>query len=181
MKDKQHFQYKSLAHIPKEFRRVDWTYVEVHDKSFAEGEEAFRRLKDELREVFADDPFAKLHFLRAVEGHLLMLAVQKKQPIAKVLECLRRRLDLEYGRYEIYGKAAQAVVIADYVAEAGKPELAKALLTAEKEDLEETALYCRSWLRTIRGRLRKLARGQGGVDGTGASKGTKMKKGRKAK
>lgn len=150
------FQYKSLPRIPADYRRVDWTYIEVRDRSFSEAEEAFCELKHELRESFADNPLAYLHFLRAVEDRLVLLAVDTKQPVAKCLECLRRRLDLEYGRGDISAKAAQAVLVAKYAADLGDTELARALLMAEREDLEEIVGICRSWLDTITQRSREF-------------------------
>lgn len=156
------FQYKSLPSIPADYRRVDWTFIEVRDRSFSEAEEAFRELKHELRESFADNAFAYLHFLRAVADRLVLLAVDTKQPVAKCLECLRRRLDLEYGRGDIPAKAAQAVLVANYAADLGETELARALLSAEKEDLEEIVGTCRSWLDTITQRSRELPDEQDG-------------------
>jgi hypothetical protein len=150
------FRYRSLPEIPREFRQVDWTFVDAHDKPFAEGEEAFRKLREEYREVFADKPFAYLNFLRAVESRLLSLAVLKRQPISKCLEYLRRRLDLEYNRVEIYSKAAQLVVLANYAAECGETELARRLLKEEHEELQETQAVCRSWLETIAERIDRL-------------------------
>jgi len=150
------FKYESLPHIPTEYRQIDWTFVDVHDKPFSEGEEALHHLREEYREIFAGSPFAYLHFLRAIEGRLLALAVQKKQPISKCLEYLRRRLDLEYGRSDIYGKAAQLVVLADYVVKSGEIGLAKRLLKEEMEQLAETAEICRSWMETIVQRMEKL-------------------------
>ena len=149
------FEYKSLPQIPAEYRRADWTFIEVADKTFAEGEAAFDALKLELCEAFAGNAFAQLHLLRGVESRLLMLAMRAKEPVETCLERLRRRLDLEYGRYEIHSKAAEAVVVADYVAKAGETKLAKSLLAAEKRDLEETAEFCRSLLDTINQRLKQ--------------------------
>ena len=150
------FQYRSLPTIPDEFRQVDWTFLSVGKKPFSEAEEAFQKLDEKYREVFADKPFAYLHFLRAIADRLVMLAVQDKQPISKCLEYLRQRLDLEYGRHDIYGKAALLVVFADYAMECGEIELAKSLLKEESEQLKETAEFCRSWLETIAQRIDKL-------------------------
>ena len=153
------FEYKSLPHIPEEFRRVDWTNIEVHKKSFAEAEEAFSKLTNELRPSFADYPFAYLFFLRAVQERLLMRAITTKQPIEKCLEVLRKRLDLEYGREDIHGKAAQAVILAKYAAGLGEVKLAKMLLTAERRDLEEMVGTCQSLLERINQRLDELETG----------------------
>jgi hypothetical protein len=157
------FRYKSLPEIPTEYRRVDWTYIRVREKPFSEGEEAFCELKQELREVFRDNPYAYLHFLRAVEDCLVLLAIDTKQPTAKCLEFLRRRLNLEYDRGDIYGKAALVVLFAKYVSDSGQAELARELLTAERSDLEEIAGVCESWLNTINQRIAELM----GNSGTG--------------
>jgi hypothetical protein len=148
------FQYESFPEIPKEYRHVDWTGIDAYDKPFSEGEEAFQRLRDDYRELFADKPFAYLHFLRAVEDRLMTLAIEKRQPVSKCLEILRRRLDLEYGQYEIYGKAAWAVVMTDYFVECGETELARTILKEETEHLKATAEICRCWLATITQRLK---------------------------
>ena len=151
------FQYKSFPSIPADYRRVDWTYVELRDKSFSEAEEAFRALEHDLRESVADNPFAYLHLLRGIGDRLVLLALDTKQPVAKCLEYLRRRLDLEYGRGDIAGKASLAVLVAEYAADSGDTELARALLEAEREDLEEIAGICRSCLDTITQRSHELS------------------------
>jgi hypothetical protein len=143
------FQYRSLPEIPKQLRQVDWTYINVRDKSFSEAEEAFDQMRNEYSGVFSDRPFAYLHFLRAIEDRLVILAVEKRQPIHKVLECLRRRLDLEYSRVDIYSKAAQLLIISDYAVECGEIELSKKLLKEERNQLNETAEICHAWIDTI--------------------------------
>ncbi len=151
------FQYRPLLEIPKEYRQVDWTYIRVIDRPFSEGVQAFDELRETLRQVFAEDPFLWLHFLRAIEGRLLMLAVDTRQPISKCMEHLRKRLDLEYDRDGIYGKAAQLVVLAKYLVESGEHELARTLLLEERAQLKETAVICESWVETIDGRIEELA------------------------
>jgi len=151
------FLYESFPDIPQTLRQVDWTYIEFYDfnKPFSEAEEAFQRLRDAARDAYADRPFAYLHFLRAVESHLVGLAAATKQPVSKCLETLRRRLDLEYGQYEIVSKASQAVVLTDYFLECGETELAGAILRAEKEQLNAHAEICRNELATIAKRLER--------------------------
>lgn len=143
------FDYTPRVAIPKEFRQLDWTYVNVRDKSFSEGEEAFGQLRDALDASLSGKPFLRLHLLRAVEDRLTALAVEKRQPTAKCLEHLQKRVDLEYDRGDIYRKAATAVVFAKYLIERAEPELAHTLLEMERQQLEETASICRHWLDTI--------------------------------
>jgi len=128
---------------------VDWTYVNVRDKPFSEAEKAFGGLRERLHDVFAFHPFLYLHFLRAIEDRLLTLAVEKEEPLSKCLDYLRRRLDLEYDHDGIYGKAAQAVLFANYAARRGERRLAAALLEEERTQLEETRNICEGWLATI--------------------------------
>jgi hypothetical protein len=150
------FQYRSFPDIPKEYRQVDWTYINVSDKPFSEGEEAFHRLKEDSRELYADKPFAYLEFLRGVESRMLMLAVIKRQPVSRCLEILRRRLDLEYDRGEVHSKADQAVITTDYFVRCGEIELAKAILKEEKQQLQETAEACRVLLENVARRIDEL-------------------------
>lgn len=150
------FEYSPLLEIPDEFRQVDRTFLQYHERPFSEAEEAFRQLREVCAEAFVDKPFWRLHFLRAVENRLVTLAVQKKQPISKCLEYIRRRLDLEYSRSDIYGKAAQLVVFADYAAECGHIQLAVRLLREERLQLKETAEICQCWLETVTQRIDKL-------------------------
>ena len=84
------------------------------------------------------------------------LAIDKKEPVGTCLEILRRRLDLEYGRYEIYGKAARAVVFAGYADRSGERDLARRILKAEAEQLKGTAETCREWLEAVEAHLDKL-------------------------
>jgi hypothetical protein len=160
MNDHADFPYGSLPNVPEEFlqmvRQVDRTFVECHDKPFSDGEQAFCQLRNEFQDAFADSPFLHLQLLRAVESRLLTLALVKKQPIAKCLECLRRRGELEYGRGDIYGKAAQLVVFADYAVECGERDLARMLLEKEREQLNETATFCQSWMQTVTQRIDAL-------------------------
>ena len=39
------FRYESLPEIPKEYRRVNWTLIEVHEKPFSDAVEAFNELR----------------------------------------------------------------------------------------------------------------------------------------
>jgi len=159
----EHFEYESLPNIPKEFRCVDRTYIEVCDKPFAEGERALRQLQCELCDSFAESPFAYLHLSRAIEDRLLLLAVDTRQPIAKCLEHLRKRLDLEYNQGEISGKASTALIVARYAADSGKAELAKSLLEAEREHLEQIAGTCQACLDSVSQRIHELS-GPGASD-----------------
>ncbi|MCX7425515.1 MAG: hypothetical protein NTW96_07810 [Planctomycetia bacterium] len=150
------FQYKALPEIPKECRQADWAFADALKKSFSEGEQLIQRLRDDCREAFVGKPFAHLHFLRAIEGRLLSLAIVKREPLPKCLAYLRRRLDLEYSRGDVYSKAAQLVLLADYAVECGEIELAKMLLKEEGEQLRETAEICRCWLDTVTQRMDRL-------------------------
>lgn len=160
MNDHADFQYESRPEIPEEFvqmvRKVDRIFTEYHDKPFFEGEQEFVGLRNEYQDVFANQPFLHLQSLRVIEGRLLSLAIVKKQPIAKCLEYLRERLDLEYGRGDIYVKAAQLVVLADYAVECGESDLARMLLEKEREQLKETATFCQSWMETVTQRIETL-------------------------
>ena len=165
------FQYESFPEIPENLRQVDWTYIAFYDydKPFSEAEEAFQRLRDAARQLYMDKPFAYLHFLRAVESSLMTLAVVTRQPVSKCLEILRRRLDLEYGQYEIVSKASQAVVLADYFVECGEIELAGAILRAEREQLNSHAEICRNELAEVTGRLDRWGFGDSGDTDSGDS------------
>lgn len=154
--DYRRFRYDPLIKIPEGFRRIGLLETECDDKSFREAEEAFDRLRQELSAFCGDDPFLNLHLLRMIKSRLLMLAVQKREPLSVCLEHLRARLDLEYSRDQIYGKAAQALVIANYSAECHEVEIAISILTDERTQLKETAKYCLSWITTITDRLREL-------------------------
>ena len=150
------FQYEPLLEVPKEYRQTDRTYIEYHDKPFVEGEEALLQLEEKHRDAFADSPFLYLHFLRAIEDRLMMLAIDRKQPLATCLKYLRRRLDLEYNRGDISLKASQAIVLAKYAAECGEIELAKNLLSHEREQLEEIATVCQGCLESVNEHLDRL-------------------------
>ena len=153
------FQYKALPEIPREFRQVDWAFVAASKKPFPEGEELLQRLREDYREAFVDKHFAYLHFLRAIESRLLSLAIVKREPLPKCLAYLRRRLDLEYSRGDLYSKAGELVLLVDYAVECGEVELAKMLLKEEGEQLRETAEVCRSWLDTVTQRMDRLEEG----------------------
>lgn len=152
------FEYNPSFVIPKEFRQVDWTYTNLHGRPFSEVEDAFGRLRELADGPPFDtgNPFVRLHFLRAIEDRLVALAMESNQPLEVCLKQLQRRLDLEYGRDNIYGKAALAVLVAKYAAEHGQRELAKSLLTKEREQLAETAKVCQAWMGTIAERLNSL-------------------------
>ncbi len=151
------FAYRPLVEVPQEFRQLDWTYIKYYHEPFSEAEIAFQQLKEEVEGVFAHHPFLYLHFLRGVEGRLLSLAMRARQPLAKCLEYLRRRLDLEYSRGDISGKTAEAVLLGDYALDCGEPELARKLLTEERAQLEEALGHCQAALQCVMDRLEKLA------------------------
>lgn len=150
------FPYRPLATVPKELRQIDWTYISLRDKPFSECKEAFDRLRKESEHAFVGNAFFHLHFLRAIENRLLGLALDKKQPIRECLVHLRRRLELEYSRGDIYGKAAMAILFADHALECGETALARSLLDQERQQLRETAEICRAWIETIAERLEAL-------------------------
>ena len=161
MMDRQYdfFQYKLLGTVPEEFRQVDWTYLSLCDKPFSECKEAFDRLKKNLGNAFAGNPFFYLHFLRAIEDRLIRLALDRKQPLSECLEQLRRRLELEYSREDIYGKAAMVVLFADYAIECGEGGLARSLLEQERDQLKATAEICRDWMETVVQRIERIPGG----------------------
>jgi hypothetical protein len=143
------FQYKSFPVIPKECRQVDWTYVEAYKRPFADGETLFEQLKTKYRQVFEENPFAHLHFLRAIEDCMLSLSIEKRQPTSKCLHYLRRRLDLEYGRYEIDPKATKLFILARYANESGESQLARKLINEERSQLQEIIETCQHCLRLL--------------------------------
>lgn len=143
------FQYRSMPQVPREFGELDRTYVNVREMPFSEAEQAFDRLRKIHEEHFADTPFAYLHLLRGIESRLLVLSVEKRQAISRCLEFLRRRLDLEYSRGEIHGKAAEATIVARYAMECGEIDLARTLLEEERRQLEELAEVCRDCQETV--------------------------------
>jgi hypothetical protein len=151
------FEYRLHETVPKEFREVDWTYLRLRGRPFSECQQVFEELKTELHNAFAGNHFFYLHFLRAIEDRLLWLALDTQQPLAQCLEQLRRRMELEYSREDIYGKAAMALVLADYAATRGDVDLARSLLEQEREQLSKTAEVCSNWIETITQRIDTLA------------------------
>lgn len=143
-------RYEPQPEVPKEFRRVDWTFIAVHNKPFEEAVAAFQQLKEELHETFADKPFAHLHLLRAIEDRLLACAFDTGQGVATYLEHLHRRVDLEFGRYEVGPKATTAILLARHLAGLGDPKLARSLLTAEQNDLDHLLKVCQECLESVR-------------------------------
>ena len=69
----------------------------------------------------------------------------------------RSRLDLQHSRADIYAKAAQLVVLADYAADCGDREFALSLHRKEHAQIKQIAKICRSWMKTIANRVAKLA------------------------
>jgi hypothetical protein len=150
------FPYRLLAELPKEFRQIDWTYIRIREKPFAEGKEELEQLRRELEPIFAGNPFFHLHFVRAIESRILSLALEKGQPVSECLEHLRRRLELEYSRDDIYGKAATAVLFADHARDCNEVDLARSVLDQEREQLRETAEICLAWIETVTERIDAL-------------------------
>lgn len=150
------FEYAAQVEIPKIFRRVDTTFIACRDKPFAAAEAALRTLSTELYDSFSGSLFAQLHFLRAIEDRILSLAVDTRQPLEVCLGILRQRLDLEYNRSDVFGKAAKAVELARYANGSGFKKMAIYLLTAEMRDLKELSDICRSWMATIADHIRQI-------------------------
>ena len=152
----EHFRYELLERVPKEFRELDWTYLRLIEKPFAECKDAFDALRRELEPVFAGKPFFHLHFLRAIEDHLISLALSKNEPLSVCLEHLRRRVELEYSRADIAGKAARAVLLADYASKCGEIGLARSLLEQEEEQLREIAEVFRASIENVNERIKRI-------------------------
>jgi hypothetical protein len=143
------YSFRSRGWIPREARQVDGTYLDSREKTFPEAQEAFARLREEYQQRFSGDPLVYLRLVRAIADRLVMLAIEKRLPVHDCLNHLQRRMDLEYDRAEIFGKAAQQLILANYAVESGDLELGKTLLEEERAQLQETLDVCRNWLETL--------------------------------
>ncbi len=140
--------------MKEQFRQVHSLFLDNYDKPFPEAEKTFQQVNEDLKGVFADYPFLRINFLRTIEDHLLALAIKKREPVSTCLRIQRRRL--EYCRAEIYSKAAQLVVLADYAADCGDRESALSLLRKEHAQIKNIAKICRSWMKSIANRVAEL-------------------------
>jgi hypothetical protein len=91
-----------------------------------------------------------------IESQLLMLAVVMKEPLTVCLHYLRRRLDVEYGRFQVGGKAGEAQLVANYAVDSGETEFAIWLLAKEREQLNEVLQTCMGWMESTDERIRQL-------------------------
>ncbi len=140
--------------MKEQFRQVHSLFLDNYDKPFPEAEKAFQQVNKDLKGVFADNPFLRINFLRTIKDQLLALAIKKREPISTCLRVQRRRL--EYCRAEIYSKAAQLVVLADYAADCGDRESALSLLRKEHAQIKTIAKVCGSWMKSIANRVAEL-------------------------
>ncbi len=150
------FQYQPLIDVPAEVREIPLAGVECRKGTFAEAEEVFQRLRARVNKTFADEPFLRLHCLRMIESELLILAVVMKEPLPVCRRYLRRRLDLEYGRFQIGGKTGDAHLIANYAVDCGQTDFAIAILSKEYEQLNELSQSCAGWMESTELRINQL-------------------------
>jgi hypothetical protein len=129
--------------IPKEYSQIDFLFIELHDSDLTMDicENELQKIYENISDKF-DSPFLRLHLARRIASSLLLLSIDKNQPLDYCLTQYQKVINLEYGSYEISRKINEAILVSRYAKQCGRDTIAKLIISKIKKEIENLRDQC---------------------------------------